>query len=795
VTSGAGAAQRSSATPFGELSLRPSEGWLSLGALMAMLVIVALAVDDARWAGVAPSGGSETGFLVWILPLAALWGFIGAKLRWSSFLVHSLGGILGATVVLLAVAAVIPTVRVVGLAVGPEDPLRLGNLALSVSDFVNDVFGRQVRSDQTSVFLLVVGCVAWASAAFAAYAVYRRHRPMSAILLIGLLLLASMSLTIRDQFWYLVLFSVATLLLLVRLSLVEQRGAWAHGRMGEETQVFSLYLRNGTIFIAVALAGALFLTSTASSDPLRFLWSGMQDQLVTWELQLDRFAGGISGQARGPSGLFGAQDTIRGFWEGSQVPVGTVTSSDGLGYYLRGATYDSFDGHTWRQTDRVDGAVVAVGSPILDATAEAVAPGKGRRAVTLSFTPAAWSDNFLLAPEDPYTASRSVQVVTAGPNGPVATIRMSDPVSDGQTYGMTALVRVEGSDGITGNQLAAAGTAYPSWAQRYVAVQRGSAGPIVKETADRIVAELPADQRDPYHVAQAVQKYLYRQGGFVYDTDVQGLCAPGTPVPDCLLQTRHGYCQYFATTMVMMLRTQMIPARYVDGYLPGRPTSQPGTYLVERSAAHAWVEVYFPKSGWIRYDPTPGNFSNGQQATELPAGPPVATPSPAPGATAGALRTPSFNDGTDRNADLQARRTPAVGAAGSTGGPGQGGALPLLIGGGVMLAALLLAIWSRRRRSHPPTPETAYAGVTRLAGRFGYGPRPSETAYEYADVLGRLVPAAASDLQVVATAKVQAAYGRRAPTGPRLVALRSAYGRLRISLLRLALHYRRRPRR
>jgi hypothetical protein len=65
-----------------------------------------------------------------------------------------------------------------------------------------------------------------------------------------------------------------------------------------------------------------------------------------------------------------------------------------------------------------------------------------------------------------------------------------------------------------------------------------------------------------------------------------------------------GYCEYFATAMVTMLRTQGIPARYAVGYSTGERVG--GTYQVRAMNAHAWVEVYFPDVGWVRFDPTPG---------------------------------------------------------------------------------------------------------------------------------------------------------------------------------------------
>ncbi|MFC7195831.1 transglutaminaseTgpA domain-containing protein [Halosimplex aquaticum] len=67
-----------------------------------------------------------------------------------------------------------------------------------------------------------------------------------------------------------------------------------------------------------------------------------------------------------------------------------------------------------------------------------------------------------------------------------------------------------------------------------------------------------------------------------------------------------GYCEYFATAMTTMLRSQEIPARYVVGYSTGQQVGA-NKFQVRAMNAHAWVEVYFEGVGWVRFDPTPGS--------------------------------------------------------------------------------------------------------------------------------------------------------------------------------------------
>lgn len=77
------------------------------------------------------------------------------------------------------------------------------------------------------------------------------------------------------------------------------------------------------------------------------------------------------------------------------------------------------------------------------------------------------------------------------------------------------------------------------------------------------------------------------------------------PVDDFLFQTQRGHCEYFASSMVLMLRSQGIPARFTTGYLGGEYSPFEDYYVIRESDAHAWVEAYLPGRGWATFDPTP----------------------------------------------------------------------------------------------------------------------------------------------------------------------------------------------
>ncbi|MXR21644.1 transglutaminase-like domain-containing protein [Halobacterium bonnevillei] len=126
------------------------------------------------------------------------------------------------------------------------------------------------------------------------------------------------------------------------------------------------------------------------------------------------------------------------------------------------------------------------------------------------------------------------------------------------------------------------------------------------ETTDRVrelAAEVTSDADNRYDAAKAVESYLESEKTYSL-TDVP---EPGETIADqFLFEQSAGYCEYFATTMTVMLRAQDVPARYVVGYQGGERVG-PDRYLVRGANAHAWVEVYFEDVGWVRFDPTPSD--------------------------------------------------------------------------------------------------------------------------------------------------------------------------------------------
>jgi hypothetical protein len=145
----------------------------------------------------------------------------------------------------------------------------------------------------------------------------------------------------------------------------------------------------------------------------------------------------------------------------------------------------------------------------------------------------------------------------------------------------------------------------------------------------------------------------------------------------------------------------------------------------------------------------------------------------------------------DRDGPARAPDTDGAGGLEETGGSLLENLL--VIGGIAAVVAVLAGLfwWNRRRRLRFVSPEAAWTGIVRLASRLGFGPRPSQTVYEYVGTLEGALPEVRPELREVAVARVETRYGRREPSGVRLNALRQAYRRVRRHLVLLILPNRR----
>ena len=344
-------------------------------------------------------------------------------------------------------------------------------------------------------------------------------------------------------------------------------------------------------------------------------------------------------------------------------------------------------------------------------------------------------------------------------------LRAATAIEEGESYTVTSEVSQ-----YTAGDLRNASQAYPEEVeQRYLGLPE-STPDRVRERTNQVVA----DADSPYEAAVAIERHL--ESTKRYSLSVQ---RPEGNIADAFLfEMDAGYCTYYATTMVTMLRTQGVPARFVTGYTPGERVAE-DEWVVRGLDAHAWVEVYFPDVGWVTFDPTPGSAretaegqrlaearDNGEEGVDTnESGPGEWTPTPTATPTDAETTTNGTTNGTATAFNAtpgfgpQGGTTPTVGrldgfatAAGGEGGE-SGPGLPTREELGYGAALLLGGIAATRRfgldqrfyrfvwlryqpRSEPvPDVERAYKRVEAvLSKRYG-ARRRGETVTDYLDRL------------------------------------------------------------
>ena len=763
--------------PMGEgvrrIPLRPAEGWLTLLSTALMAMVFAGSLQDAAWTP--DSAGGNANFLPWVALIGVAFGVFGAKIGWGRWRTHLVGALFAGLLLPLIVG---------GIILGPDravgwDPYALDLRLLATLDVAQKVWtdlvveGQPVTS-QWGHYHLIFGALVWGAGQLAGFTVFGHRRPLDAVVVLGLAMLANMALTEHDQLTLMVLFSAASLLLLIRTHVFEEELTWARRKIGDPATVGQLYLRGGAAFVTAAVLGAVLLTKTAASAPLQGVWADLPQHLQNLSSWLQRFAP-PGGDPR-PLGIvgFGEDATTLGLWE----PVNKVAfraqfqaGDDVRLFKWRAGTYAEYTGFGWRWGDPQTTASIAARDLLPDPLGD---PDKsvGRREVRFRVIPDALRGPTIMGPNELQWVDRPTLETNVGNGRYFTTLESTESSS---AYNVTAMIPVfqDVQGGITEARLRVAGTNYPAdLFAVYTQLPGNAMGPEATKllTAIRATDNPPqgVDPANPYDLAHAMEAYLSSSKNFTYDSDVRDLknaqCGDVSSV-ECFAIIKAGYCEYYASTMAVLLRKSGIPARIAYGFLPGERGSD-GVEVVNAHGIHWWVEVFFPGTGWVEFDPT-GTVGQPLPIPSGSIGPPTARPS---------IVGPTFRD-----EPAQSFR-PAGG--GTTGGTGVGPFIAIAV---ILIIGFAALAWAALRRvpTKPMHPDRAWGSLARLAARLGLGPRPSQTVYEYAGALADEVPSVRVELTTLARAKVEVAYGKRDLGADRLRRIAEAYQRLRLALIGL----------
>lgn len=747
----------------------PRAGWLSLGLLAVMALAVVWSVQGAMWL-------EQMDFLppvaLWAVLAGALLGALRSSIVWTL----PLGAVTGAAVVLWSVGGEYFT---------PLEPgARLLALRTDAIEWLAVVL-RTGYPAQMSPYAIGLGALMFATAFAAAYAVYRHHRVLDAILLLGAAIITNMSATFTDLFGHLLLFVIAAMLLWIRASLVERQDGWQRRRVNENLEVPAAIMRSGIIFAGASVALAWILTSVAVAAPLTDAWRSFDGVWTGVRDQMEGVFGSLTNpQSRISGNSFGPAFNVQGEWISRDDEALVLAAPRAL--YLRTATYDVYTGRGWERSETVRRSVEPgeplFGLPTSERPTVAAAVEVHRISIEMQQT----IGRNVFTAGSPLRVYAPTVVLEASGEPVLGGIEHANSIGSGEAYELLVAISTANEA-----ELGAAGEAYP---REVTDLYLDTPG--LTDRVAELAREVTAGATNDYEQAKALATFLSRDARFTYST-VAGVPPPDGDLVDFFLfdeeEGRSGYCQYYASAMVIMARSLGLPARVAVGFAPGERQAD-NTFLIREANAHAWAEVYFPGYGWQIFEATKSIQSrfvrlSGESGPGV--GPPIQGIDPllfenepiefGEGANFGVLPSPNLVDGAiDPN-------NPELGAEGIDGSSRTGNAL--------IIALLLLGtagvIWLRMRHVQRgwrllPAGDRAWRQLTAAADRAGVGPRPAETIYEYAGWLEEQLPRHTEPIRAVADGKVQQTYSGRRLTATATRRLEAAWASLRLPLIGLA---------
>ncbi len=256
--------------------------------------------------------------------------------------------------------------------------------------------------------------------------------------------------------------------------------------------------------------------------------------------------------------------------------------------FLRGEIYDQWDGRRWTRGD--DSLYGLAGSNIITDRYDIGAEGTDEFTQRIEME-APYADLY-------FGASSAVEIDTHNNvaqrlDGTLTT--WGQALGRGTTYTVTSRrqpvdeARLRATDGM---------------AQPDQVLDRYAAPPVATDRVVALARQIVDDAGavDDYDRIRAFESWMGDNTEYSLDAP---LSPKGVDVVDhFLFESREGWCEQIASSLVVLARTQGIPARLVTGYVATERDRLTGDYLVRASAAHAWTEVWFPEVGWISFDPT-----------------------------------------------------------------------------------------------------------------------------------------------------------------------------------------------
>jgi transglutaminase-like putative cysteine protease len=585
---------------------------LTVGLLIVALLSVAISLKEVI------RGFDEWGLILPSLAIGLFAGWFSARgglPSWSAILViitvgmlYTLSNVGDLGGKILQIASEVPALTPKALIWSGEDSSPLTELVRDSFDLVMDMGVLLDRAKDWAVASisdrglydpiaigLVWSLILWLVSAWSGWFAGKRRDPLLAMLPAGALLVTSLTL-VQGEMQSLLLFLGVTLLLTASMRHIERRERWEITGMDYPHDL-------GTeigLTAFVAAVALVLLAWLSSSFSLTDIVTYIEERTRRSSSSSQGFASSMDGQ----SGVGEVGDSFREV----QVPglprehllgsgpelsreIVMVVRIENLSrlqeeinlpyYYWRSLTYDVYTGHGWRSSTTSEVTYEPGGLSL-----SSINPHQQwiRQDVRMLDE----TGDLLYAAGEPATADTEFTIAWRGEEDIFGAKVEKD------AYRVDSLV-VE----VDGETLVGGGTVYPGWIiDRYLQLPESTPTRIFT-----LARELTATEPTPYDRVIAIENYLR---GIPYSLDVPKPPSYRDVVDYFLFDLQKGYCDYFATAMVVLSRAAGIPARLAIGYVGGVFSEEEGAYVVTEAEAHSWAEIFFPEIGWVTFEPTAG---------------------------------------------------------------------------------------------------------------------------------------------------------------------------------------------
>ncbi len=600
------------------------------------------------------------------------------------------------------------------------------------------------------IFVVQLTFLTWFLGYFAAWFVYRRHQVWGALAPTGIAVVLNLFYAAPQSGLYFDLFLLAGLLLLVRMNLRALEFTWRRAAVGYTADISFDFMTYGTLFTLLLIALVWFIPASAPNatwftalDPLQETWQGLEDHFSRWFSTLRASA------RAGSAGFANATLTM-----GGPIRLGQTAVMDAQSIaprYWRATTYDQYTGSGWQNT-HLDTLNLGANDARLD-----LDYGFLRVEVTQTIKLYTPEPNLLYAQAQPLRFSLPTEASLGRPASnarllDLAALRSRKPLRSGETYTVVSTISFADEDSLRGDA-----TEYAPWiVANYLTLPDA-----VPARVRNLAQELTRTATNPYDKAVALENYL--RATITYNENVSAPPANRDGVDYTLFERPEGYCNYYASAMVVLARLVGVPARVVSGYTTGE--LRDGAYRVVEANAHSWVEVYFPNFGWVEFEPTAS-----RPVLERPKRPTAAPNDPAFEQAAEAERR-RRRELADRDEEIE------PGAAINFAPVWWFAPRDLALGAGAGIVMLIAAVLIARRRQHIQTMERwtpaarIYEEMLNHARWLGVRDAKHATPLERAHAIARVLPQARAETEAVAATYTRERFSAHALDAPERAAL------------------------